>query len=123
MIFTYPSGASRLIPYLSTTPVLQSPTDRLNIWLIGTMFVTAAVNLVYLGPKTTEIMRIRKHQETRDGKTAYDKGPHSLEMQTLNRQFSILHSISSVTNLVGLGTMVWYGAVLGAGLSFQHVAL
>jgi hypothetical protein len=123
MILTYPSGASRLIPYLSSTPVLQSPTDRLTAWLIGTMLVTAVANLVYVGPKTTEIMKIRKHQETRDGKAAYDKGPHSEEMQKLNRQFSILHGISSITNLVGLGAMVWYGAVLGAGLSLQHVAL
>lgn len=123
MLFTYPSGARRLIPYLSSTPVLQSSTDRLNVWLIGTMLVTAVANLVYVGPKTTEIMKIRKHQETRDGKAAYDKEPHSTEMQALNRQFSILHSISSVTNLVGLGAMVWYGAVLGAGLSLQHVAL
>jgi hypothetical protein len=123
MLLTYPSGASRLIPYLSSTPVLQSPTDRLNVWLIGTMLVTAIANLVYVGPKTTEIMRIRKHQETKDGKSSYDKGPHSKEMQALNTQFSILHSVSSITNLVGLGAMIWYGAVLGAGLSFQHVAL
>lgn len=123
MLFTYPSGASRLIPYLSSTPVLQSPTDKLSVWLIGTMLVTAVANLLYVGPKTTEIMRIRKHQETKDGKSSYDKGPHSPEMQALNRQFSVLHSISSITNLVGLGAMVWYGAVLGAGLSFQHVAL
>ncbi|KAJ4374559.1 hypothetical protein N0V86_007428 [Didymella sp. IMI 355093] len=123
MLLTYPSGASRLIPYLSSTPVLQSPTDRLTVWLIGTMLVTAVANLVYVGPKTTEIMKIRKHQETRDGKAAYDKGPHSEEMQKLNRQFSILHGISSITNLVGLGAMIWYGAVLGAGLSLQHVAL
>ncbi|KAF3041000.1 hypothetical protein E8E11_003342 [Didymella keratinophila] len=94
MLLTYPSGASRLVPYLSSTPVLQSPTDRLNVWLIGTMLVTAVANLVYVGPKTTEIMKIRKHQETRDGKAAYDKGPHSAEMQKLNRQFSILHGIS-----------------------------
>jgi len=87
------------------------------------MLITAVANLVYVGPKTTEIMKIRKHQETRDGKAAYDKGPHSEKMQKLNRQFSILHGISSITNLVGLGAMVWYGAVLGAGLSLQHVAL
>lgn len=123
MLLTYPSGTSRLIPYLSSTKVLQSPTDRLNVWLIGTMVVTAVANLVYVGPKTTEIMKVRKHQETRDGKAAYDKGPHSEEMQKLNRQFSILHGISSITNLVGLGAMVWYGAVLGSGLSLQHVAL
>jgi hypothetical protein len=123
MLLTYPSGVARLIPYLSSTPVLQSSTDRLSIRLIGTILVTAVANLMYVGPKTTEIMQIRKHQETRDGKSSYEKGPHSKEMQALNRQFSILHSVSSITNLVGLGAMIWYGAILGAGLSFQHVAL
>ncbi|KAF2994696.1 hypothetical protein E8E13_002540 [Curvularia kusanoi] len=123
MLLTYPSGSSRLLPFLSSTPVIQSATDRLNVWLLGTMFVTALSNLVYVGPKTTEVMVKRKHQETRDGKNAYDKGPHSKEMEKLNREFTILHSISSVTNLVGLGAMVWYGAVLGSGLSFERVAL
>ena len=123
LLLTYPSGASRLLPALSSTRVTQSPTDSLSLWLVGTMFFTALANLVYVGPKTTEVMRVRKHQETRDGKAAYDKGPHSEEMQRLNRQFSVLHGISSLTNLVGLGAMVWYGAVLGSGLRLEHVAL
>jgi hypothetical protein len=81
------------------------------------MFVTAVANLLYVGPKTTEIMRLRKHQETKDGKKSYDEGPHSQEMQALNKQFGVLHGISSLTNLVGLGAMIWYGAVLGSHLS------
>lgn len=81
------------------------------------MFVTALVNLVYIGPKTTEVMGLRKHQETRDGKKSYDAGPHSKEMQVLNKQFGILHSVSTLINLAGLGAMVWYGAILGEGLT------
>lgn len=87
------------------------------------MLVTAVGNWVYVGPKTTQVMVLRKHQETRDGKGAYDKGPHSAEMESLNRQFGVLHGISSVTNLVALAAMVWYGAVLGSGLRLEHVAL
>lgn len=102
---------------------MQTATDALSAWLVGAMFVTAALNLVYLGPKTTSVMVQRKHQETRDGKAAYDKGPHSEEMQKLNREFSILHGVSSLTNLVGLGAMVWYAGVLGAGVRFEGVAL
>ncbi|KAJ4993603.1 hypothetical protein SVAN01_00657 [Stagonosporopsis vannaccii] len=123
LLLTYPSGTSRLLPSLASTPVLQSATDRLSAWLLGTMFVSAVANLVYVGPQTTKVMVERKHQETRDGKGAYDKGPHSKEMEALNWRFGVLHSVSSVTNLVGLGAMVWYGAVLGAGLRFEHVAL
>lgn len=124
LLLTYPSGTPRLLPaVLSSTVVQRSATDRLAAALLGTMFVTAVANLVYVGPKTTEIMRLRKHQETRDGKAAYDEGPHSEEMQQLNRRFSVLHGISSLTNLVGLGAMIWYGAVLGSGLRLEHVAL
>ena len=117
MLITYPSGLSRLIPYFSSSQTVQTPADRLAVWLVGTMFVTAVSNLLYVGPKTTEIMRLRKHQETRDGKKSYDEGPHSQEMQALNKQFGILHGVSSLVNLVGLGSMVWYGAVLGSRLS------
>ena len=116
LLFTYPSGASSLVPYLSSSAKVQTPTDRLAAWLIGTMFFTALANWVYIGPETTKIMGLRKHQETRDGKKSYDAGPHSKEMQELNKQFGVLHGISSLINLVGLGAMVWYGGVLGTGL-------
>ena len=80
------------------------------------MFFTALFNFVYLGPQTAKFMGLRKHQETRDGKKSHDAGPHSKEMQDLNRQFGILHSASTVVNLVGLGAMIWYGGVLGRNL-------
>ena len=88
------------------------------MWLIGTMFFTALLNLVYLGPQTTKVMGLRKHQETRDGKKSYDAAPPSSEMQALNRRFGILHGSSAFVNLVGLGAMVWYGGVLGQKLRF-----
>ncbi|OAK99281.1 hypothetical protein IQ06DRAFT_336855 [Phaeosphaeriaceae sp. SRC1lsM3a] len=94
----------------------SSPADSTSLYLIGTMFVTALANLVYIGPQTTEVMRLRKHQETRDGKKSWDEGPHSSEMEALNKRFSVLHGVSSLVNMVGLGAMVWYGAVLGEGL-------
>jgi hypothetical protein len=80
------------------------------------MLATALVNLVYVGPQTTRIMVERKHQETKDGKKSYDKGPHSKEMEELNRRFGMLHGVSSVVNLVGFLGMCWYGVVLGEGL-------
>lgn len=80
------------------------------------MLVTGLFNWVYVGPQTTKIMALRKHQETRDGKKSYDKGPHSEEMQKLNKQFGVLHGISSLTNLVGFLGMCWYGVLLGEGL-------
>ncbi|CAE7013116.1 hypothetical protein PTTW11_02454 [Pyrenophora teres f. teres] len=118
MLLTYPRGASAILPYLSSSPVAPTATDGLSSWLHATMFVTALVNLVYVGPRTTEVMGLRKHQETRDGKKSYDAGPHSKEMQALNKQFGILHGVSTLINLAGLGAMIWYGAILGEGLTF-----
>ena len=109
MALTYPSGPTSLYHQPATG-------DGLATWLIGTMFVTGLVNLLYVGPQTTEIMRVRKHQETRDGKKSYEKGPHSREMEALNRRFGILHGVSSLVNLVGFLGMCWYGVLLGEGL-------
>ncbi|RYN58574.1 hypothetical protein AA0118_g7238 [Alternaria tenuissima] len=118
MLLTYPrGGAPSLLPFLSSSPMPPTATDNLSSWLHTTMFLTALVNWVYIGPKTTEVMGLRKHQETRDGKKSYDAGPHSKEMQALNKQFGILHGVSSLVNMVGLGAMIWYGAVLAEGLS------
>lgn len=80
---------------------------------IAGMFVTGAANLLALGPATTKVMKQRKHQETRDGKKYYDQGEHSKEMMELNRRFARLHGLSALVNMVGIGFMVWYGAVLG----------
>jgi hypothetical protein len=80
---------------------------------LATMLISGLLNVVYLGPATTKCMRERKHQETRDGKKSYDPGPHSQEMQLLNKKFEYLHGASSLVNLVGWIAMVWYGFYLG----------
>ena len=54
--------------------------------------------------------------ETKDGKKSYDNGPHSKEMQRLNKSFSRLHGLSALTNLAGLGATVWYGFLLAERL-------
>ncbi|KAL8727957.1 MAG: hypothetical protein Q9166_005722 [cf. Caloplaca sp. 2 TL-2023] len=79
---------------------------------IVTIFAVNVVNLVWAGPKTNEIMRLRKHQETKDGKKAYDAPPHSKEMQKLNKSFSRMHGVSASLNLAALAMTVWYGVVL-----------
>ncbi|KAI7151063.1 hypothetical protein KC324_g15303 [Hortaea werneckii] len=83
---------------------------------IGVMFGTNLLNLLYLGPATTKVMKERKHQETRDGKKYYDSGPKSQEMQRLNSSFSKLHGASSLSNVVGLAAMLFYGVVLAEKL-------
>ncbi|KAF1999735.1 hypothetical protein P154DRAFT_523057 [Amniculicola lignicola CBS 123094] len=113
MALTYPTGP---FAFVRTSSPLAPSTDRVATWLIGTMVVSGAVNWVWVGPQTTEVMKLRKHQETRDGKKSYDAGPHSEEMRGLNKRFGVLHGVSSLVNLVGLVAMIWYGGVLGEGL-------
>ena len=87
-----------------------------NRWTVlmplATIFVTSLVNLIYVGPTTTKVMRERKHQETRDGKRSYDDPPHSPEMQAFNRRFATMHGVSSFLNMVGCGATVLYGFYL-----------
>ncbi|KAK3061553.1 hypothetical protein LTR53_019738, partial [Teratosphaeriaceae sp. CCFEE 6253] len=91
-----------------------------NLWTalapIAIMFGTSLLNLVALGPATTRVMRKRKHQETRDGKRYHDPGPKSEAMQKLNSSFTVLHSASSLSNLIGTGAMLFYGVVLSEKL-------
>lgn len=54
--------------------------------------------------------------ETRDGKKSYDAGPHSREMQALNRRFGRMHGVSSLLNMAGSLATVWYGMVLAERL-------
>jgi hypothetical protein len=54
--------------------------------------------------------------ETRDGKKSYDAGPHSTEMQKLNRAFGKMHGISSLVNLGALIATMWYGVSLAERL-------
>ncbi|KAF2275527.1 uncharacterized protein EI97DRAFT_434356 [Westerdykella ornata] len=114
MIATYPAGWRALVS--GSTSAASASSHRLPFYLISTLFLTGAVNFLFIGPATTQVMQERKKQETRDGKKSYDKGPHSSEMEALNRKFGMLHGVSSLVNLVGIMGMVWYAFVLGEGL-------
>ncbi|KAK4690922.1 hypothetical protein P7C71_g5969, partial [Lecanoromycetidae sp. Uapishka_2] len=121
LALTYP-GIKNLSPLhgASSSSSLSGVLDDRNRYTvllpIATTFVLNAANLLWAGPVTTRIMRERKHQETRDGKKYYDQGPHSREMERLNRAFGRMHGVSALTNLIGLGVTVWYGVLLSERL-------
>ncbi|RAL10389.1 DUF4149 domain-containing protein [Aspergillus homomorphus CBS 101889] len=96
---------------------LLEPENRGTLLSMATVAIASLVNLTVLRPMTVNVMRERKHQETRDGKKSYDPAPHSKEMVALNKKFGRLHGISSLVNLVCLGATVYYGAVLGKQLA------
>ncbi|KAJ5735105.1 uncharacterized protein N7483_000230 [Penicillium malachiteum] len=83
---------------------------------LATVAVTGLINNVFLRPLTINIMRERKHQETRDGKKSYDPAPHSKEMQALNKKFGRIHGASSLINLAAFLATIYYGVVLSKKL-------
>ncbi|KAJ4292329.1 hypothetical protein N0V88_005961 [Collariella sp. IMI 366227] len=95
--------------------------DVSNRWsvlapLVGA-FVCALGNLLVVGPATTKVMGERRAQEKKDGKKSYDDPPHSQEMLTLNKQFSMLHGVSSALNLGTFIATVAYGVHLASRLA------
>ena len=112
MALTYPhaSRSAKLSDILS--PSLRSTV----LYPIATIFVTSLLNLVVVGPATTGVMKVRKAQETKDGKKSYDPAPHSKEMMALNKKFGKLHGMSSLLNMVGFLATIWYGVGLSARL-------
>ncbi|KAL8706927.1 MAG: hypothetical protein Q9201_000087 [Fulgogasparrea decipioides] len=117
LALTYPGAKSAL--YGSSSQQAGSLAGffaEQNRWSVlaplAACFAINFANLTYLGPKTQEIMRVRKHQETKDGKKCFDPPPHSKEMQRLNKSFGRMHGASAGLNLVSLTLVVWYGVVL-----------
>ncbi|KAK0646597.1 hypothetical protein B0T16DRAFT_329666 [Cercophora newfieldiana] len=110
LALTYPGGSSApsgIAGVLENSTVLYS---------IAATFATGLANLAVVGPATTKCMDQRKLQERKDGKKSYDAPPHSQEMTALNKQFAILHGVSSLLNLgTFIGTVV-YGFNLASRL-------
>ncbi|KAH6668031.1 hypothetical protein B0J14DRAFT_176910 [Halenospora varia] len=109
LALTYPGSASPLGTASSLSGVLADSNRWSVLVPLATMFVGGLINMVYVGPATTKIMRERKVQETRDGKKSYDPAPHSKEMQQLNRAFGKMHGISSLVNMGAFIATIWYG--------------
>jgi hypothetical protein len=86
------------------------------LYPLTTAFVCGFLNLVFVGPKTSELIHLRKAQETRDGKKSIDPPPHSKDMLGLNKRFARVHGASALLNLVSLGASIWYGVGLSARL-------
>lgn len=62
LALTYPGSRNPLGPPSG----IQGTFAEVNKWSVlvplGTMFLTGLANMLYIGPKTTQIMKLRKHQ-------------------------------------------------------------
>lgn len=114
LALTFPAERTAIGTSASSFAGVLEPANRLHVLTpLSIVFVAGLVNAAYVGPLTTKTMRERKHQETKDGKKSYDAGPHSPEMQALNRKFGQLHGASTLVNLAGVVATLWYGFYLG----------
>lgn len=92
---------------------LFDPVNRWGTLLpLATAFITGLANWFVLLPMSKACIVERRKQEEKDGKRSWDPPPHSQEMAALNKQFGVLHGISSLLNVVHLAASVVYGVTL-----------
>ncbi|KAJ9660038.1 hypothetical protein H2201_007079 [Coniosporium apollinis] len=75
------------------------------------------LNWLVFGPKTTQAMIERIHQETRDGRSYRDVEGMSEEMRLANRKFSRNHAMCIHLNAIAMVATVWYGFSLGSRIT------
>ncbi|KAF2834508.1 hypothetical protein M501DRAFT_1001145 [Patellaria atrata CBS 101060] len=120
---TYPSTTNALGATIAPGGV-AGVTSAGNFWevlvpVVG-MTVSAAVNLVVVGPATTEVRRERVHLETKEGRK-HEQTPRSAEMEKITKRFGMLHGVSTLLNLWGLVEMARYGVHLSRRLQYSKV--
>ncbi|KAF2649994.1 hypothetical protein K491DRAFT_668008 [Lophiostoma macrostomum CBS 122681] len=82
--------------------------------------ITAGLNLMVYGPRTSRAMVERIQQATKDARAGGEgdgKDEISKEMTVRNRVFSRNHAMSIHLNLLTIGAMVWYGVRLAGRLA------
>ncbi|KAF5837337.1 hypothetical protein DUNSADRAFT_4496 [Dunaliella salina] len=114
---------SILIPALHAKPsaltdVQQLPAPVLHTAIVlGVALLCSAANMFYVGPVSTELMLERYAIDNKEQKTEED----SKKVQSLYKQFSKYHGVSSLLNLVITGVAFYHGWFLASALSLQIV--
>jgi hypothetical protein len=110
LVLTYPGSATSFTS-VSSLPAFY-PENKSGSILLAIAGICGMLNWFGLGPMTTTVIKKRKHQETKDGKKYFEQGPHSDAMRKLNKQFGMLHGLSSLANLFEIIATIAYGVIL-----------
>ncbi|KAK9465008.1 hypothetical protein V1512DRAFT_267071 [Lipomyces arxii] len=102
-----------LLALTAPFPILE---NQLVLYTLAITSLTALVNLVYFGPWTVKIMTMRKAQETKEDKKYYEADV-SADMKKLNKEFGMVHGISTIFNLGTLIASAVYGFILAGAIT------
>ncbi|KAK9492257.1 hypothetical protein V1508DRAFT_356044 [Lipomyces doorenjongii] len=101
--------------FLLLTAPFSVASDKLSLSSLVIAGATGLVNLMYIGPRTVKLMNLRKAQETKEGKKSYEDDV-SEDMKKLNKEFGIVHGISTIVNLGTLFVTAFYGVILAEAI-------
>jgi len=86
--------------------------DVAQVYALATVMLAQASNYFIVGPMTSKVMFKRHRQEKEEG-VAYNDPKASGTMKGLNRQFGLLHGISSLANIAAIIALTFHGLWLG----------
>lgn len=109
--FKFQAAASAI---LLLTPPVQFASRAAAVASLGAATVGSLANIVWLGPKTREIMERRKAQEVLEGKKCKDPSVSQV-MKDINKEFGKIHGASVVFNMGTFVGLLFYGVVLTDG--------
>lgn len=86
--------------------------DVAQVYVLGTVLFSQALNYFIIGPLTSQTMLQRHKLEKEEGKLHNEAGV-SADMKALNRRFGMLHGISSLANLAAVIALGFHGLWIG----------
>lgn len=96
---------------------IHGDASALQLTMLGSMLLMAVANQLYAGPETTRIMwknhAVKREHEQEHG----EKAAPSAQIKSLNKQFAIMHSISSLLNLLILVGLSLHGVYIVNGFA------
>lgn len=86
--------------------------DVSQTYALAVVVISQALNALWIGPVTSELLAVRFKLEKEEGKDAHD-AEASTDMKKLNAKFGRLHGYSSLANLIAFIALAFHGLWIG----------